>query len=211
VAIYNTTIAVNKVTTVDYVNMSGWVWQKKVLNNVASSKLLAQSALISYSPDSTVTVLGNTPTKIFKAKSPQLSGANENFYLEMTVSFSNFMFQPGPTYAFGISTSNEVNSLVDDFVISAQMYAIPNNNPMWIGLSSFYANVNQMTPAKFIFYKLGNTLNKISIINFGTGNIMKVETVTIDPAVPLFFGANFSQGNDESRAMSISIDTLYKF
>lgn len=209
VAFYTTSLKINMVTTVNYVNMSGWNWESKIINDAVSNKLNASGSLIGFSPDSNVYPLGLDGTKIFKVKSPQISGANENFYLEMTVSFNNFLYPPGPTYGFGISSNNNVGTLVDDFIIAAQMYSVPLANPAWVGLNKYY--FNSIAPVKVIFYKLGNTLNKIIVANFGSGDNTIIETTTVDPTIPLYFGATFSQSDATSRSMSISLDVLYKF
>lgn len=213
VAEYTTTVNFQLVDSVNSIDPSTLVWNKKVYNDVVTSKMYATGNTVYYALDSNVKTPADEAVFLFKAKTQQpIFPAGEDFYFEFDCP-ALWVGGNTSTNYFGLSTIADYQTLNNDIVAGISL-GTRNDYLNWVNFTSTTGPLDWNQTVNVILVKRGNTLTRIVTAKPYTGTLRTfIDNITITDGQALYISAIFqnSASSAQQKFMSMNIKDMYTF
>ncbi|MDV7696305.1 hypothetical protein N6B72_05165 [Chryseobacterium soli] len=197
-------------SSVNRVDLTAISWSNKTLNNVASPNMALISNGFKSFPDSNVAPVALSSQIIHKVKTVlPLFNAGDNFYLEIIVSITNYLGANSSFEAVGLSSTNVVNDLSNDLIVSSLYQFDGGSNGKFIDNPTFNYTGTQVF--RIIFIKKGNVIIKRTYARLNNADIVYQVQSNISPGLDLYFGGVVTSNDSTNKGLSSQIIKAYKF
>jgi len=214
VAEYTTTVNFQLVDNVNNIDPSTLLWNTKVYQDIATTKMYAAGNTVHYAIDGNVKAYADEAVFLFKAKTQQpIFPAGKDFYLEFDVPA---LWVNGNTSSnfFGLSVISDYQTLNND-IIGGIALGVRGDYLNWVNFTSITSTLEWNQTVNVILVKRGNTLTRIvTAKRAGAANPTTfIDSATIVDEQDLYISAIFQNSTSytQQKFMEMNIKNMYTF